>query len=78
MAAIALRVSSADADVADEVRRLREQSVLLVGSDAKTILAQEWTKFDPKTLERREQALRRVRGLGKRPTDSRPGSKSWR
>ena len=66
VASIALGVSSADADVVEDVHRLREQSVLLVGSDAETILAQEWTKFDLRTLERRGQALRRVRALGKR------------
>ena len=56
LASFALGVSSADADVADSVRRLREQSQLLVGSDAKTLLAQEWAKYDPRTLERREDA----------------------
>jgi hypothetical protein len=66
LACIALGVSSVDAEVIDEVSRLREQSVLLVGADAKKILAQEWTKYDPGTLERREHALRRVRELGKR------------
>jgi hypothetical protein len=66
VASIALAVSSAAADVADDVRRLREQSLLLVGSDAKAILAQEWAKFNLRTLERRGQALRRVRALGKR------------
>lgn len=69
LASFALGVSFADADVADNVRRLREQSQLLVGSDAKTLLAQEWTKYDPRTLERREDALRRVRALGKRLAD---------
>jgi hypothetical protein len=76
LASVALGVSSADADVADTVRRMREQSQLLVGSDAKTILAQEWAKFDPGTLERREQALRRIRGLGKRLADDQNARRS--
>ena len=76
LASFALGVSSADADVADHVRRLREQSLLLVGSDAKTILAQEWAKFDPGTLERREDALRRVRALGKRLADDQNARRS--
>ena len=77
LAGLALSASStADADVADEVRRLREQSVLLVGSDAKTILAKEWAKFDLTTLERRREALRRVRGLGKRLADDQNAHRS--
>ena len=76
VASIALGVSSADADVVDDVRRLREQSVLLVGSDAKTILAQEWAKFDLRSLERRGQALRRVRALGKRLADDQNAHRS--
>ena len=63
LVSFALGVSSANADIADSVRRLRDQSVLLIGSDAKALLAQEWTKYDPRTLERREQALRRIRAL---------------
>ena len=63
LASFVFGAASANADVADGVRRLREQSVLLTGSDAKALLAQEWTKYDPKTLERREEALRRVRTL---------------
>ncbi len=76
LASFALGVSPTDPDVADSVRRLREQSVLLVGSDAKTILAQEWAKFDAGTLERREQALRRVRELGKRLADDQNAGRS--
>jgi hypothetical protein len=76
LASIALGVASADADVADDVRRLREQSVLLVGSEAKALLAQEWVKYDLATLERREDALRRVRALGKRLADDQNARRS--
>src|SRR5262245_15631503 len=68
-ASLAFGASHADADVADDVRHLRQQSVLLSGSEAKTLLAQEWAKYDSSTLERREQALRRIRELGKRLAD---------
>jgi hypothetical protein len=71
---IALLASSARADVTDDIRRLREQSVLLTGSDAKKLLAQEWTKYGSDTLERREEALRRIRTLGVRlATDQNAG-----
>lgn len=73
---IALGVLSADAEVVDGVRRLREQSVLLVGAEAEKILSQEWTKYDPNTLERREQALRRIRELGKRLADDQNAGRS--
>jgi len=64
---MALVAFSAKADVVDDVRHLREQSTLLAGADAKQILAQEWAKqHDPATLERRAEALRRIRDLGKR------------
>ncbi|MET0942764.1 MAG: hypothetical protein ABWY13_15520 [Mesorhizobium sp.] len=76
LVSFALGVSSANADIADSVRRLRDQSVLLIGSDAKALLAQEWTKYDPRTLERREQALRRIRALGKRLADDQNAGRS--
>jgi hypothetical protein len=63
---LVLGVPPADATIVDEARRLREQSVLLDGVEAKKILSQEWMKYDPRTLERRDEALRRVRDLGKR------------
>jgi hypothetical protein len=82
LACLALVASSANAEVADEVRRSREQSVLLVGADARAMLAREWTKYDPRTLERREDALHRVRELGKRLAivrlDRRPAPQAFR
>jgi hypothetical protein len=69
LACLMAGISSAEADVADDVHRLGETSILLSGPDAKAMLAEEWTKFDPETLERRERVLERVRELGRRLAD---------
>lgn len=66
LACLTASISSVHADVVEDVHRLSETSVLLSGTDAKAMLAQEWLKFDPDVLERREQALGRVRELGRR------------
>jgi hypothetical protein len=69
-------MSSAEADVAENVRRLSETSILLSGPDAKAMLSQEWTKFDPDTLARRQRALDRIRELGNRLADDQNAGRS--
>ncbi len=66
LSCLAAGITSAKADVADDVRRLSETSTPISGADAKAMLAQEWLKFDPDVLERREQALGRIHELGRR------------
>jgi hypothetical protein len=65
LACLVAAAPSARADIVDDVRNLREQSVLLTGTEAKKLLTEQWAKFDSRTLERREQALHEIRGLGK-------------
>lgn len=73
---LALDVPAARADVTDQLRHLREQSVLLPGTEVKTVLAQEWLKYGPATLQRRDEALRRIRELGKRLADDQSAGRS--
>lgn len=68
--------AAARADVIDDIRQWRERSALLDGAEAKKILAQQWTIYDPGTLARRDEALRRFRDLGKRLADDQAAGRS--
>src|SRR5262249_1896405 len=67
---------SARADIIDDVRGLRDESVLLPGAEAKKLLSEQWMKYDPRALERRNQALSEIRELGKRLAEDQKARRS--